>query len=116
MNQMNSKYQQGYSQINPRVLDLNGRRNKAEKIQLVLDDYLKNIPLSGIIVDIGCSGGIIIHHLKGDFQQKIGLDIDFQALKKAKVDYQFHDIDFMCADGMNLPFRNNTLPFADLIR
>jgi Methylase involved in ubiquinone/menaquinone biosynthesis len=28
-------------------------------------------------------------------------------LKKAKNDYDFHDIDFICADGMNLPFRDN---------
>lgn len=109
MNQIRSEYQVGYSQINPAVLNLNGRRDKADKIQTVLDDYFKNNQYSGIVVDIGCSGGIILHHLKGHFQQKIGIDIDFGALKKAKIDYHFHDIDFICADGMNLPFRNNTI-------
>ncbi len=58
---------------------------------MVLDNYFKDNPYSGIIVDIGCSGGIILHHLKGGFQQKIGIDIDLQALKKAKTDYHFHD-------------------------
>ncbi|KAF5083741.1 Methyltransferase domain protein [anaerobic digester metagenome] len=108
MNQMRSEYQEGYSQINPAVLNLNGRRDKADKIQLVLDDYFKNDRNFGIIVDIGCSGGIILHHLKGNFRKKIGIDIDFEALKKAKHDYLFQDIDFICADGMNLPFRNNS--------
>lgn len=82
MNQMRSEYQEGYSQINPAVLNINDRMDKAKKIQLVLDDYFKNDRNFGIVVDIGCSGGIILHHLKGDFQQKIGIDIDFEALKK----------------------------------
>lgn len=76
---------------------------------MILCDYFNNNQNSGVIVDIGCSGGIILHHLKGDSQKKIGLDIDYEALKKAKNDYHFLDIDFMCADGMNLPFRNNTI-------
>lgn len=92
MNQMRFEYQEGYSQINPAVLNFNGRRNKADNSN-----------------GIGCSGEIILHHLKGDFQQKIGIDIDFQALKKAKTDYHFHDIDFICADGMNLPLKDNAI-------
>ena len=109
MNQIRFEYQEGYSQINPAVLNFDGRKNKADKIQLVLNDYYQNNPQSGIILDIGCSGGIILHHLNGGFQQKIGIDIDQEALKKAKKEFHFDEIEFICADGMNLPFKENAL-------
>jgi len=109
MSQIRSEYQEGYSNINPAVLNINGRTNKAAKTQAVINDYFQNNRNSGVIVDIGCSGGIILNHLKGYSHQKIGIDIDIAALKKAKHDYNFHDVDFICADGMNLPFRNNNI-------
>lgn len=59
MNQIRFEYQEGYSQINPAVLNFMGGGIK-QIIQMVLDDYFKDNPNSGIIVDIGCSGGIIL--------------------------------------------------------
>ncbi|WP_214036595.1 hypothetical protein [Methanospirillum sp.] len=56
---MRYEYQEGYSQINPAVLNFMGGGIK-QIIQMVLDDYFKDNPNSGIIVDIGCSGGIIL--------------------------------------------------------
>ncbi len=44
MNQIRFEYQEGYSQINPALLNFDGRKNKADKIQKVLDNYFKDNP------------------------------------------------------------------------
>ncbi|HOJ97886.1 MAG TPA: class I SAM-dependent methyltransferase [Methanospirillum sp.] len=111
MSPVRSDYQEGYSRINPAVLDKNGRRIKAEKIQTVLNTFYPHRRVSGMILDLGCSGGVILHHLTGKFDLKIGTDIDIAALKIAKRDYCYQNIEFICADGMNLPFKRDMFQY-----
>jgi len=107
-----SKYQEGYSLINPNVLNKDGRTLKARKIQSVINDYLKNKTFSGLILDLGCSGGIILSNIQISNLQKIGVDIDIRALKNARFNQDINNIDFICADGMNLSFRENTIAIS----
>jgi len=102
-------YQEGYSLINPDVLESRGRLRKAEKIQRVFNEYKKNIPLGGILLDIGCSGGIIISHISIPCTHTIGIDIDSDALKIAHSNIDNVAIDFICADGMHLPFHGDSI-------
>ena len=104
-----NNYQERYSLINPEVLNKKGRILKARKIQCILDDYLTKNYTSGIILDIGCSGGIILDNLTIINSQKIGIDIDFNALKTARTNHEIDSVDFICADGMNLPFRDDKI-------
>lgn len=104
-----NNYQERYSLINPEVLNKKGRIQKAKKIQCILNDYLTKNYTSGIILDIGCSGGIILDNLSITNSQKIGIDIDFNALKIARTNHEIDSVDFICADGMNLPFRPNII-------
>lgn len=103
------EYQEAYSSINPAVLDMEGRVQKARKIQSVINDYTKKKGLSGIILDFGCSGSIILNYLSIQNSEKIGIDIDLNALTIARSNPDIFTINFICADGMHLPFRDDTI-------
>lgn len=105
-------YQTAYSLINPAVLDKSERKKKAMKIQRVLEDYGKNHSSEDIILDIGCSGGVILDCLSISCGYKIGIDIDINALKIAKKNKTNSTLHLICGDGMYLPFRDDTIGFT----
>lgn len=104
-----NNYQERYSLINPEILNKKGEIQKTRKIQCILDELLTKRYIYGIILDNGCSGGIILDNLNITDSQKIGIDIDFNTLKIARTNHEIESADFFCADGMNLPFRPNII-------
>jgi len=88
--------------------DVEGRKQKFEKILAVLQDFCKDSePLN--CLDIGCSAGIITSLLGNHFQTAIGVDIDQEAVQYARKHSLSPRVHFLTADSMMLPFHNNSI-------
>ncbi|MBL7136601.1 MAG: class I SAM-dependent methyltransferase [Candidatus Marinimicrobia bacterium] len=73
---------------------------------------LKNI--NGKILDVGCGNGIFLLESEVNFSERIsiyGVDLDFTALKNAKVVFKDNDLEpkrLILGNGYQLPFANNS--------
>jgi ubiquinone/menaquinone biosynthesis C-methylase UbiE len=99
-------YQLNYSDINVEMLDYEGRMKKAKKIISVLTKECGTLEEKKCL-DIGCSGGIITHHLSSFFHHVTGVDIDEKAINKANKQFKSAKCEYKLADSMNLPFQDN---------
>lgn len=88
--------------------DIEGRTQKFEKIISVLQDFHPRTQ-SLSCLDIGCSSGIITSLLGNHFRMAIGMDIDQEAVQYAKVRTPLPQVQFLIADSMAFPFRNNSI-------
>ncbi len=108
-------YQHNYSELEPKMHDFYGRKEKALKIIAILEDYFKRY--SGkktkdlICLDIGCSVGTITRTIAPNFKKMVGIDIDEKALKKAR-GKKDPNLTFKVDDALNLSFKDN---YFDLI-
>jgi ubiquinone/menaquinone biosynthesis C-methylase UbiE len=101
-------YQLHLSRGDAVLKDVDGRKQKFEKILAVLQDFCKDSkPLS--CLDIGCSAGIITSLLGNHFQASIGVDIDQEAVQYARKHSLSPRVHFLAADSMMLPFHNNSI-------
>lgn len=87
---------------------IEGRTRKFKKILSVLKDFRPIKPTS-ICLDIGCSSGVITSLLGEHFERVIGLDIDREAVQYAKEHFLSPRVQFLLADGMALPFKENSI-------
>lgn len=65
-----------FSERFPILFEEEGRLRKAEKVVRVLTDYFGGDASSRIVVDVGCSTGIMTRHFACAFGRVIGLDND----------------------------------------
>lgn len=90
------------------MYDIEMRRQKANKMLAVLEDYY----IEGIskleVLDIGCSTGIIANELSKKFTKVSGIDIDEAAVNYAKETYQNDNLNFSVQDSMNLKFSDQS--------
>jgi 2-polyprenyl-3-methyl-5-hydroxy-6-metoxy-1,4-benzoquinol methylase len=112
-NDMSQKrgYQLHLSRGDATLKDVEGRKQKYEKILAVLQDFCKDSGPSNYVncLDIGCSAGIITSLLGNHFQMSIGVDIDQEAVQYARGHSLLRHVHFLTADSMMLPFRNNSI-------
>lgn len=104
------KYQLNFSKNFPILLNEKGRKQKADKIISILEDYYKkqNINLNSLsLLDIGSSTGIITKYLSQKFKSTTGIDIDKNGLNLSKK-YENENLKFLLADSMKLPFKGNS--------
>jgi ubiquinone/menaquinone biosynthesis C-methylase UbiE len=107
---MNPKrgYQLHLSRGDTVLKNVEGRSRKFQKILSVLKDF-RPIKPSSIFLDIGCSSGVITSSLGEHFFRVIGFDIDREAVQYAKVHSSSPGVQFMLADAMTLPFKENSI-------
>jgi SAM-dependent methyltransferase len=102
--------QEGYSSIQPSMLDEAGRAIKARKIVSVTEHFLGLSDLDGLVaLDIGCSGGAIARTLASEGARVVGVDIDIDALVSAGA--QGGGL-FVAADGEALPLASGSVDVA----
>jgi SAM-dependent methyltransferase len=106
--------QLAYSEIMAKMLDEEGRRQKAAKIVAVVRHALGVETLDGLrAVDVGCSAGFIADELALAGATTSGVDIDEPGLAKARA--RFGDrVDFRLARGEDLPFDDDSVDVAVL--
>lgn len=101
-------YQLHFSKGDTVLRDIEGRTQKFKKIFKVIQDFCPETePLK--CLDIGCSSGIITSLLGGHFSMTIGIDIDQEAIYYAKGHPLSSRIQFLMADAMSLPFKDESI-------
>lgn len=77
--------QLAYSQSQALMLDDASRRQKARKMAAIVQHFLGREDLAGLtVVDVGCSGGIVLDELRQAGATTIGTDIDEPGLLGAQ--------------------------------
>lgn len=104
---MSRGYQLNYSEINSDMLNYENRLVKARKIAAVLMNERDDLGKLSCL-DIGCSGGIITHHLSKYTGTIVGVDIDQKAVDKANQQFRSDNCRFQYADSMHLPFADSS--------
>lgn len=104
--------QLSYSETQSLMLDEPSRRAKARKVAAVVQHFRGIDDLRGlVVVDVGCSGGIVADELRRLGATVTGVDIDRPGLAKAQA--RFGDnVSFVCADSERLPLERAT---ADVV-
>lgn len=101
--------QLAYSEIMAKMLDEQGRRQKAAKIIAVVRHALGVHSLEGLrAVDVGCSAGFIADELALAGAATSGVDIDEPGLEKARARFG-ERVDFRLARGEDLPFDDGSV-------
>ena len=98
-------YQTGYSEIDPTLYDLEGRRRKARTVVAVLREALAAQLAQARVLDVGASTGHIDALIAEHVDSLVGIDIDQTALGNARRLYTTSRAEFLVADAMNLPFQ-----------
>ena len=101
-----TKYQTGYSDINPSLFNDRSRIVKSKKIVTIIKDFSKKDLKTKRCLEVGCSTGINTNFFADFFLECTGIDIDDKA-----VNYGFHhrkqNVQFIIGDAMRLPFAEN---------
>jgi len=101
-------YQLHLSHGNSILKDVEGRTQKFKKILSVIQDFHPETR-SLTCIDIGCSSGIITSLLGEHFILAIGLDIDQEAVRYARIRSPSSEVEFLMGDSMALPFRDGSI-------
>lgn len=88
--------------------EVKGRTEKFKKILSVLLDFHPETQSLNCL-DMGCSSGIITSLLGNHFRISLGMDIDGEAIQYAQNHSSSPRTQFLIADTMALPFRDNSL-------
>jgi 2-polyprenyl-3-methyl-5-hydroxy-6-metoxy-1,4-benzoquinol methylase len=103
-------YQEGYSSTpvaHEAMYDLEGRRQKADKVLAVLKDHFGAIgDLKAL--DVGCSTGIMASLYAEALGHVTGIDIDVEAIAHARRMFPFPNLAFEARDGLNTGLPSNS--------
>ncbi|GAB4325271.1 MAG: hypothetical protein Kow0074_18840 [Candidatus Zixiibacteriota bacterium] len=103
-----------FSERFPILFDPTGRIEKASKVVAVLSDYLGDRTRDAVIVDVGCSTGIMTRHFAQFFGRMIGLDNDSVGVVNgarlaAEAGIGTDRLQFLGGDGCAMPLRDNSV-------
>jgi SAM-dependent methyltransferase len=105
-------YQYEYSNIEGKMLDVEGRRRKANTMVAVLRDACDR-PLQELsLLNVGGSAGIIDDVLAGHFLRIDSVDIDEPAIARARKNFVRDNLFFAVGDAMNLQFDDHHFDVA----
>lgn len=101
-----------YSELQPLMHDVEGRRRKADKIGAILCHFLGRTRLDGLrLLDLGASTGYIAESLHARGAHVVGADIDTPGLQAARSRLP-ESIALLGADGTHLPLATATMDIA----
>ena len=103
MTEKNRAYQYDFSKIHHDAMHNDIKRTKkARTMVAVLKDFFLNDISSLNLLDVGCSTGIISHHLSKHFNNVTGIDIDLPAVTFAVEKFKSDNLSFIQSDSMNI--------------
>jgi len=79
------------------------KQNKNSKFYSKIKEHLRTISNSGVILEHGCSIGIIAQHLAKTHRAVFGIDKSYYAILEAKKS-KMKNLDFFVADSIEHPF------------
>ncbi len=103
-------YQKDFHASFERVRDRELRLRRANKIKLVLQQYIPEDISQAICLDVGCSAGVMTATLASNFATTIGIDYDRTAFPAIQPDDKAQ-ADFTRGDALCLPFADRQIDF-----
>jgi len=94
------EYQVGFAALSPAMFDPEGRRQKAEKVLAVVEDYVRD-PSRLTLLDLGCSTGFMTRTYAERFGSVVGVDIDADAIRYATAHNAAPNIRYFVRDAMD---------------
>tara|TARA_A100001035_G_scaffold280360_1_gene285910 strand:+ start:10703 stop:11443 length:741 start_codon:yes stop_codon:yes gene_type:complete len=88
------EYQYNFSENYPELYINENRINKAKKTLAILKDYLRDLNQLELL-DIGSSTGIMTNEYAKNFREVTGIDIDKEAIKFSKENFQRDNLTFL---------------------
>jgi len=79
--------------------------NKNNEFYKIIKSYLVSIPKSKLVLEYGCSIGIITKHISDSSEKVFGIDKSFNAIHLAKK-IQKNNLDYIVSDFTSTPFKN----------
>lgn len=94
-----------YFVLDPKMLDTEGREQRAMQILSVIKDYYGKRSLSKLkVLDLGCSTGTITSYLSKYFGKVVGIDQDKESILNARKD--FKKVKFIQMDASKMTFNS----------
>ncbi len=84
--------------------------NKNNKFYKIIKSYIKSIPKSKLVLEYGCSIGIITKHMSNSSEKVFGIDKSFSAIQLAKKD-QNNNLEYIVSDFAATPFGKQKFDF-----
>lgn len=97
-------YQYGYSRLHPEVTDPVSRERKANTAISVLEQHLGENLQHQTVLDVGGSSGVMAAAIARRGCKVTAIDIDAEAIAKAKESTANDDVEFRIGDAMALDF------------
>ena len=105
---MTRDYQYNFSNTSAGKYKPLSRERKAKTMVSVLEDFIQK-PLNELrLLNVGGSAGMIDNFLADHFHSVTSIDIDEQAINKAKCNFKKDNLKFMTGDALNLQFDDNS--------
>ena len=105
----NNSNEYHYAQNRTVLFDETSRFEKAEKIFLILKEKYAHQLVDAVVLDIGCSAGLIDYWLAKKVKYIYGIDIDQDIISSVKnVEKQANNFMFIYSEGDKLCFKDNT--------
>jgi len=79
--------------------------NKNNEFYKIIKSYLVSIPKSKLVLEYGCSIGIITKYISDSSERVFGIDKSFNAIHRAKK-IQKNNLDYIVSDFTSTPFKN----------
>ena len=79
--------------------------NKNNKFYKIIKSYIESIPKSKLVLEYGCSIGIITKHISNSSETVFGIDKSFNAIQIAKKNIKDNS-DYIVSDFALTPFKN----------
>jgi len=79
--------------------------NKNNEFYKIIKSYLVSIPKSKLVLEYGCSIGIITNYISDSSERVFGIDKSFTAIHLAKK-IQKNNLDYIVSDFTSTPFKN----------
>jgi len=105
---MGRGYQHCFSENDDAMFEKKMRQRKANTMVQVLADHVGASKLQELsLLNVGGSAGIIDEYLSRSFNHVTGVDIDENAIKFAKSNFNKENLSFDLGDAMNLPYESD---------
>ncbi|KKR10287.1 MAG: hypothetical protein A3D24_02455 [Candidatus Blackburnbacteria bacterium RIFCSPHIGHO2_02_FULL_39_13] len=95
-----------YSEVVPKIMEEKGREQIARQIASIIKFHTKKSDRA-MLLDIGCSTGVVTKHLSQYFKYSVGIDADESAIRKAKKAYVKKNLEFLLMNAENTRYKDN---------
>lgn len=109
MNQTQGLGNAAFSVSHKVVLEEKDRIRVANQLFALLKNHLSKKTLKKLsVLDVGCSSGVITHHIAKHFGKTIGIDVDKNAIEIANRNYKCKNLFFKLIRGISLPYKKES--------